>query len=422
MASASPPARLCRAASAAQTCRADGDCGADGLCLLGSAQVNICFHACADDAGCREGWSCQTDVEDPTLTYCLPDCRQVGCGRGLDCGDDGACVPRPIPCPYACQAGEACDQGHCVRNNGTCVTAYHCAEGEQCTGGRCVTAALSSCVNDGECAAGLQTCAPRSQNPLDGGVCLFTCVLDDDCDLDLSCYAEFGNACWYRFCGSDYGNGQALGPCDAGAEQQWPGSCLPVPGGGLTQGVCLEAGTAEDGAACDAQAEGRDEASRALTCAPGLYCIDDPDDPIDPAAPQGRGHCTAYCNPGAQACTEGRSCIDYSTFDDPATPADDGRTLGFCQESDCTMAGACAAGDLCRPHALTSDLGHCTPRGRVAVDQPCAGHDECADTAYCANAGDGPVCLRVCFSEDDDRCDEGSTCLLREGWAFGVCL
>ncbi|MCA9560730.1 MAG: hypothetical protein KC583_19415, partial [Myxococcales bacterium] len=409
------PDGFCRA-----TCRVDGDC--DGGVCVAAGDNNICFARC--DGGCRAGWTCFDD-EETDSRYCLPDCRVTGCDRSQLCNEDtGQCEARPIPCPYACGVGETCEAGHCVRADRTCVTDYHCVrDAESCHQGRCVPRVASECDVAADCDAS-QTCVPRSNNPLDGGACLFSCGSDADCPADFSCYPDLQDACWYRFCGSAHFNGEVFGSCQAGADQQWPGTCYSTVGGGTTEGICLEAGDVEQGGVCDAQASGRDDAARALTCGPGLFCFDDPDDYLDPSQPAGRGTCTALCDPTSPDCDEGLTCVSFSNADDPATPEDESRLFGVCAVADCDLEQpACAqGGQRCQPFTLNSDQGRCRPAGRAAFGEACDRVEDCQGVAFCGDPGDGAKCLPLCQVDEEGACPDGFTCLLRETWAFGVCL
>ncbi|MCB9546923.1 MAG: hypothetical protein H6706_13870 [Myxococcales bacterium] len=411
------PGGFCRVA-----CRDDEICNG-GICLP-SGDGNICFDRCDDGSRCREGWTC-VDVEQPQSAICLPDCRVAGCANRQVCNDDtGQCDPAPPACRYPCQAGETCTDGRCIRQNRTCETDYHCEEGvRQCRNGQCIVSEFTDCLNAAAC-DGSQTCVPTGN---DTGLCLFSCQNDDQCPADRSCYPDL-RACYYILCGPSRNNGQINGACQAGSGGQWPGTCLPVnapPPGEAQIGICLEAGNVGEGGVCDAQADGRAAADRALQCGQGMICFDDPDDPLDPARDWGnRGECVRLCDPRNGVCNGQRRCVDFGSRDDPATPDSELRYLGFCLETDCSIrADDCGAGNHCRPYSFVADQGRCGPAGDVALGQPCENVEQCGDHAICANAGDGLTCFGICDpAEGAAACPGGQRCVTNTGWAYGVCL
>ncbi|MCB9525533.1 MAG: hypothetical protein H6702_19450 [Myxococcales bacterium] len=411
-------------------CSDDGDC--DGARCLPSGETSLCFQVCGPARACRDGWACLpttgADGAPDGGSICLPDCRvaAVGCGPGLVCNDGtGGCEPAPPQCRYPCQAGEECRDGRCIRANDTCATDYHCELSEQCLNGRCIVGEFQDCLNINQCSPPDQTCF-LFNNGLDGGFCLFSCGADDDCPLDRTCFTN-DRVCYWRVCGASEQNGTVFGACNAGGQNQWQGTCLPVqvPDPGQPQiGLCLEAGNVPEGGACDAQVDGRGAADRALQCAPGMLCFDDPDDSLDPARNfGGRGACRQLCDPRIDRCdTPGRACIDFSTLDDPNTPDNETRYLGLCLQTDCTVVrNDCNGGQMCRPYSLVAREGQCTAAGQVALGQPCTQSADCADSAFCANAGAGPVCLQIC-DPAAPACAAGTQCRNEQGWGFGVCL
>lgn len=405
-------------------CRSDNDCG-DGLRCLASGQNNICFAECNGAGDCRDGWTC-IDLPDGSGGVCQPDCRTAGCGAGEVCnGESGLCE---IGCPYACAAGEECTAGHCVRLNGTCATDYHCpVDTHFCHEGQCVPNQGTDCTGNPQACAASQQCFDNAPN---GSLCIFGCQGDDECPFNESCLAGI-NVCWFTFCGDPaQPNGDVFGQCALGSQQQWAGTCFPLPvgdpAGGGPPGICLEAGNLQEGQACNAQAEGRDVGSRNEQCAPGLLCFGDPDDALDPARNfAATGECSQLCDPGVGRCGGGRVCVDFSSPDDPNTADNnESRTLGICLNVECTMGtggqSGCGAGEQCRPFTLVADQGACSPAGNVAAGGPCRTSEDCADEAFCGDPGGGPVCLPTC-NEGSPNCAEGTMCV-NNGWGFGICL
>lgn len=405
-------------------CRSDNDCG-DGQRCLASGQTNICFAVCNGAGDCRDGWVC-VDPGDGSGDICQPDCRVGGCGAGEVCNaETGLC---DVGCPYACAAGESCEGGHCVRLNGSCATDYHCpVDTHQCFEGSCVPVQGTDCFEDPATCGASQLCF---ENGPAQSLCLFGCGVDEDCPFNEVCYPDI-NVCWFRFCGNpEQPNGEVLGTCATGSQNQWEGTCFPLavgdPAGGSEPGMCLEAGQANEGQPCNAQAEGRDANSRAVQCAPGFFCFGDPDDPLDPALDfASTGECAGLCNPQSARCSAGRTCVDFSNPDDPNTPDfDETRVLGMCLEVDCTLgtggASGCGAGQVCRPLSLFADEGQCEPAGNVAPGGPCVSQDDCAEESFCGDPGSGSVCIPTC-NVGSPSCPEGTMCV-NNGWGFALCL
>ncbi len=396
-------------------CVDNGDC-AGGHCLDAEGGRR-CFESCDDIGTCRPGWTCV----EPARPGCRIDCRHVGCpGQGVCDPDTGGCSPPPTPCRYPCAVGESCEEARCVRLDGSCATAYHCARGARCLRGRCAAEEFSACDADEACGPG-QRCAGLAE----AGVCLADCRTDDDCPADRACRPDLG-ACYYTVCGPGTENGALLGPCGFGSDRSREGTCLPFAdsgdGPGDAPGHCVEAGLSAVGEPCDAQVEGRTAADRALRCAPGALCYDDPDDPRHPERDWARrGRCAALCAPG-EPCADGQ-CVDFGSPDDPATPADEAVTLGLCLDVQCRALGqpACGPGERCRPFTLLDDAGRCGPAGAAAAGQPCADVQDCAEAALCVSRGAGTACLTLCDPTDGQACGEGR-CYADVGWAFGVCL
>ena len=404
-------------------CQQDLDCGGGLAC-----PAEVCLNRCSDGQPCRNGWTC-AELEDET-SVCLPDCRVAGCGVDEFCNDDtGLC---DLVCPYACDGGETCVGGHCVRDDGTCVTDYHCPVGtQQCFNGRCSVAEFTECGGARLACDQSQTCVPTGE---DTGLCLFSCQTDNDCPVDKACFADLGDVCYFAFCGPAQAmgapaNGEVYGACDAGSGGQWPGTCLPIVRGNPADpndfGLCVEAGTAQIDEPCDSQTNDRDVSARELQCAGGLLCFDDNDDSLDPGQNWGeRGQCVDLCDPRvAGNCTVDHTCVDFSALDDAATiDFDESRFLGLCLEDECTVLdNNCAEGEGCQTWSFLSNSGHCESLGDTAAGQPCESPDDCADHAICANAGDGDICLVIC-DPAAPGCDEEQECFNQDGWAYGVCL
>jgi hypothetical protein len=154
--------------TAAQGCRSDGDCAADGTesCLAPgeSAGCGVCLTAerpCEDDTGCGAGEYCREYKNPCTLTYCSPagllstmctsKCTADSCGADATCGADGRCQAEPCSDgSYTCAAPLVCDptasgvDGHgCLRPS--CTTDAECGAGGFCVEGKCYDA-LGQCM------------------------------------------------------------------------------------------------------------------------------------------------------------------------------------------------------------------------------------------------------------------------------------
>jgi len=184
----------------------------------------------------------------------------------------------------------------------------------------------------------------------------------------------------------------------AACDLDGPGTCLALPAPAPEPGVCVQAGEVPTGAPCDEVSE---------ACESGALCFGDPDDPLDPDPPDGRGVCRRTCHPdGAGPCDEAR-CVRLGV-----------RPLGLCLPTDCSVsANDCGAGQHCRPYSLHDDAGRCGAARRLR--EGCTGDDDCQDQAICVSRGDATLCLPLCVADED--CPNQS-CFLDEGWAFGVCL
>jgi hypothetical protein len=284
-----------------------------------------------------------------------------------------------------------------------------------------VVSEFTGCANGAQCDPALQSCFQFE----DGGLCLFSCAADEECPANRTCFSN-DRVCYWRVCGPGTDNGTVWGSCQAGAQNQWAGSCipLPVPAPGQEQiGLCFEAGNVPEGGACDEQSEGRGPDARAVQCASGLLCFGDADDSLNPDPGGQRGACRQMCDPRAPRCnTPNRTCVDFSTLNEVATPANEARFIGLCLDSDCTVArDDCPAGDHCRPYGLAGAQGQCGPAGQAGFGEACEENGDCSGLALCANAGAGSVCLQLC-DPAQPACAEGTACRQEDGWGFGVCL
>ncbi len=351
----------------AVACADHDDCGPGAACDAASAD---CVQRCGDERPCRPGWTCLATTE-LALDVCRPDCQEVGCARALDCIEaTGACED----CRYPCGAEEVCTDGHCLRQDRTCTTSYHCRPAEeQCDRGQCRRREFALC-GDG---CGDRVCTD--------GRCRHPCEGDDDCPANRVC--EDGVCAWL-VC-----EGAAMACEVAGAA----GGCIVLPEPVPAPAVCVAAGEVATGAPCDEVTE---------SCEVGALCFGDPDDPLDPDPPDGRGVCRPLCDPDEADCLED-ACVRLAE-----------RALGLCLPADCSVrANDCGDGRHCRPYALYDDQGLCGPAGQV--DAGCESDDDCPTQGLCISQGAATRCLLVCT--EDAEC-AGDRCHIDDGWAFGLCL
>lgn len=140
---------------------------------------------------CDDGESCTVDSCDSTAG-CQHDAVADGtiCQNGA--GDNGSC--QTGVCVVECVTDADCDDSDvcdgaetCDTNNGTCQqgTPLSCDDGNDCTSDTCdATAGCQySNVNDGTTC----TTSGGKNGTCSGGTCLQTCVVDSDCNDNVSC-------------------------------------------------------------------------------------------------------------------------------------------------------------------------------------------------------------------------------------------
>jgi len=197
--------RTCRKLHAfCEPCKADVECGgAADRCLLDEQlSRTFCGKACATDADCDKGSSCQdkggamscwpTNSNCESLAGCNPDTSQA-CTQDADCSEgtdqvcdqvQQSCVARVPTCPF----GQVCD-----RNSKTCTAA--CTTDDECnlnpdcentpcrcTNNQCIP--ISICKDNNECATGKICVIEPGQTQ---GECGASCVADIDCPQGSVC-------------------------------------------------------------------------------------------------------------------------------------------------------------------------------------------------------------------------------------------
>ena len=409
-------------------CENDNACGAGAICLS-SGGVGICMRECDAETPCREGWFCTNQRrrdaagEEVVVSVCLTDCRNNGCGvEGICNAETGICelmLEEAGACPYACGEGENCVEERCIRLDNTCETEYNCPINYECVDGACRTGTFAECqpLDLDSCAEG-QTCVRTNDG---GAFCIVTCMNDEVCPLHMSCQAILGvgqpNACYYTFCEEE----QLNGACLLGESN---GTCRPLVAGAAQPGICLAAGTAAAGEACDSEADPRTMEGALLSCVPGSLCSGDTDDSLDPANEnEERGVCRPLCQVGgAGACGEDQACVQLGRPDDPNTMENELFNMGLCFETDCTLLGdQCADGSTCQPISFGANFGTCREVGQLGLGEACEDNSDCGSNTICGNAGSGPICIPFCDFQEQS-CPWGQSCVPLNGGAVHACL
>lgn len=249
-------------------------------------------------------------------------------------------------------------------------------------------------------------------NPLDGDI-----PMGDPCDPRLRAVA-----------------------CDPGF------SCIPVPGGRVNQGRCVEgdgcaltgvSGCPEDlpychlrGRATECTQPGElglgeaclDEFNRSLPCAEGLVC--------------NFSICVPPCDPTGDIdaqCGQGKSCVDLTD--------QLGQIGGFCgpvAACDYFSGGGCTPEQQCEFAVRADDqeiVYFCTNQGNAEEGEACslsgAGADACAQGLICISSPEGDYhCKRVCDTGAyQGPCPDGQSCreILSQGGgvyirSLGICV
>ncbi len=406
-------------------CMDDMACDEGSVCV-GSGGQGLCMTSCDDENPCRDGWFCMTQRVGPegeSVDVCLTDCRESGCGIEGVCNiDTGLCelMLEEDTCQYPCAENEQCTDGQCLRADDTCTTDYNCVEREECIEGQCQTRLFAEC-DMGFGAANTCDAGQQCINTANGGICMATCNAGADCPMHMTCQqlgAGLPMLCYYEFCQAN----ELHGACQL--EPGRNGTCRPLQEEFQEAGICLDAGLAAAGSECDSEADIRAVDGASLLCAPGSFCVNDGDDPMDPSDENDeRGICSPLCDPvGADSCGEEASCIQFGTPDNPQTVENETLNFGICQSTDCTLLGdECEEGQTCQPITFGTDLGTCRAIGELGLGEACNDNAECGADTICANAGSGSICLGFC-DLDAQNCPWGQTCAITNGRVVNVCL
>jgi hypothetical protein len=339
-------------------CQSDDDCGAGTVCLFFAPdEPGVCFQGCGAGAVCRDGWVCD-DQEQGTAPICVPDCRvaQDACAEGASCNPTtGLCENRLAMCDQVLNDGDQCDpNADCCDDGFLCVP-----DGPDVDGGTCRQQCDANQTPSG--------CGPRELcQPLEQ-------VADPTAPAPGFCLH-----------GDDCSPGQEVAACGEG---DW--SCFayePIT-------LCLQAGNADVGEACD---PGNDQ-----NCRAGLVCQ--------------YGQCKQPCDARGR-CPNGETCIDL-------TDRLDGVQFRFCQaECDPFAQQGCDAGQHCE--VVDADgsaaIGGCVdgPSGRDTQGDACQEDantyfGSCSAGHLCTPLADGEPaqCIGFCDAADQSLCTGASACV-----------
>ncbi|MFN7135054.1 MAG: hypothetical protein ACK4N5_23460, partial [Myxococcales bacterium] len=326
----------------------DPPCAADEVCD-GRQTPPACMPACNAPAGCQPG----IEVCNTKTGKCEPvSCDGKTCEKGQRCVNlTTSGTEPPLTCTCLPRRPDPSNRGALLED--TCASQGMACERRSADevpfAGRCLKpGAKERCVASVGCRDNL-VCADV------GGAsfCTQPCTAPADCpDPADTCRADLKNRCWYNPCAQ---NDRSLyfKPCRT--EGGDDGTCVPLGAGDNDFGVCVLAGTAAAGEACNP------EGTRALPaerCVAGHWCA-----PLQPGGTPGtvRGLCVPLCNaaPPATAlpqtrCATGQVCENLLG---PAAEQD--ARLGVCRTR-CELKGS----DTCPTDALGNPQG-CFPLERA---------------------------------------------------------
>ncbi len=191
-------------------------------------------------------------------------------------------------------------------------------------------------------------CAPHNGKPSDcvdggnnSGTCLQQCDNKAECGMNLDCmpsqFGALGGHCYYQLCGptaSSYGwpAGDTLNATCNFLDGSTEGWCYPIWHAKDGFGLCIENGTAQNGATCDATPHDMEVGVDMSTICDKGACIDVNDD--------GSGTCISFCDPvavyngfvangtdfsdlsgwnNADTCPTGYACVNYTDIDTDQT-------------------------------------------------------------------------------------------------------
>ncbi|HTM46515.1 MAG TPA: hypothetical protein VL137_16260 [Polyangiaceae bacterium] len=452
-------------------CPNDGQCQADGTCLVAPVQCDACANGgfgglCCNDRCCPEGSTC-----DGTFCHIQATIAPKACVTGVSIPCNGGCCPKGTTCDTdrcvvrggtarTCDTTQVtCDDGTCCPTDGICCGGGCCAAGSTCSAqGTCVQAAdPADPKTDAVCPAHMAahtytqnqdyvTCCPTGlTTPADSGTCLTpadaaaTCpngevlVSSGYCCPDLSNFnpswnayysLDINNNCvWYNNSAPTCENGQASSS----------GLCCPD-GLGTTRPsdateVCCQGGNA-CGDSCCVDFFGCTASDPDFGDNPS--CALSKDSAITPACPtDAPNQCGNVCCAADTACGGtfqdfcgcplnapywcGDSCaVNAAACSSNSCPADHPTRCGdVCCVGDCITDGQCSCGSGAAPCSV--DQTNTSNNGASFVD-PTAAADFCCDsTDTCTTVNGSLMCARcpsgtpmVC---GENCCEAGDACV-----------
>lgn len=344
--------------------------------------------------GCSSDSDCAPDVCDLTTQKCvtpsqnnLPDVNVPDANNPdptnntPDVGIDAEPDEGPVACVPTCADNETCVDGACVS---ACMPA--CEGPAVCTAGGCQIP---------DCAAAFDPCDPSRPNQAgfvcadvgEGeGVCLVPCAEAyeaSNCATGSYCY-EIGQTNTVLAC--------LPSECSGDAECAG-GTCLNFEN---SFGLCLTAGTGQQGATCSPQA----------SCAQGLFCD-------YPSATATSGICETLCDPfSVGSCGPGAFCGPFVTAVEALCTSDQ-TTLGTGAFDFCDPAGSwCADHTACIAFATDNIcISYCRPgTADCAGVLPDGTDGVCNNYVFAGNRETG-ICDFVCDPTDADPCGPDAVCV-----------
>jgi|GEM_PF-2285570 len=441
-------------------CLDDSSCSSANTSCVSVGLGSFCVPACASNADCPVGSSCQ-QLESQTV--CLRDsggCGQTGasCLSDWQCEDLDPCTSDQCNggiCSYAsalCDDGNPCTDDSCDPDIGcvsfpatgtSCDDGQYCTVDDTCQDGTCVGGARDcsafgqGCVS-GVCDESQQAC---KQEPLgDGALCSdgTDCTANDSCVAGLCIGTPVGGCCSVD-ADCDDGNPCTLATCE------------------VATGTCQYNTAGADGTPCDdglycttndecgggvCSGETRDCSIAAGLCNGG-GCDEDNDTCV--SIPLSTGACD-----DGNPCTSGDSCQAGQCAGSAYTCED---TLS-CTTASCdgvggcnfvAQAGFCVIDGACIDQGTASSTNPCLacdpnidPNGYVPVADgsvcddgvACTGNDQCTG-GICGGETLAGCCVTDADCDDslpctDNTCEAGGNCVAspKVGWCFigGACF
>ena len=429
-------------------CNSSSECATgaqpDAKCVQAGPSGAFCGVACAADADCPSGYSCQdgSSIEGEAGKQCAPTSGECACSQAAvvaalsttcyavdpsgviqgQCPGTRTCTGKGLtPCDAEAPSKELCDGDDDDCDGATDEDT--CDDGNPCTtdacGGKngCSNTPTTEPCDDGD------TCT--AQDACDGGVCAGKSISCDDGNLCTDDSCDKAKGCVFT-------NNAAL--CDdgdkcSGGDKCDQGSCVAGQAPGCDDnnvctvdtcdaktGACDFAATVtptvcDDGDTCteqDACASGKCVGA-AVKCDDGDPCTDDSCDKVKGCV---SGPNKGYCDDG-DACTEKDLCSGGKCAGQ-AVKCDDGNP---CTDDSCDKAKGCVT----QANQSKCDDGDACTKDDVCAASTCEGAKiKCDDSNPCTD----DTCDQVkgCVSSNNTAgCDDGDACTESDACANGSC-